>query len=121
MKKTRRSKEIEEQLAHVRWLKLQNERAIQKSLQNTKLMEQNDKIVDISSNHASERSSWVNSVIMSELAKPLVLPDDAIHRIYSEDARTRQLNEDVICLNINNNCIIILKLFINNTQCADIS
>lgn len=95
---SKRTKEIEEQLAHVRWLKLQNERAIQSSLQSTKLMEQNDKIVDISSNHASERSSWVQSVIKNEMEKPLVVPDSEIIRMYTEDARQRRLNEDVIML-----------------------
>lgn len=94
-KHSKRTKEIEEQLAHVRWLKLQNERAIQTSLQSTKLMEQNDKIVDISSNHASERSSWVQSVIKSEMGKPLVIPDGDINRIYAEDERLRRLAEDV--------------------------
>jgi hypothetical protein len=105
-KKTQRTKEIEEQLAHVRWLKLQNERKIQDALQNTKLMEQNDKIVEISSNHASERSSWVQSVIQSELGKPLMISDYDIHRMYTEDARTRQLDENVSSLQ-NISCVII--------------
>ena len=95
MPSQKRLKELEEQLAHVRWLKVNNGRKILQSLRQTKAIKQNDEIVEISTNHSSERSSWVQSVIKSELARPLVISDGEIHRLYEEDVFAQRHAEDV--------------------------
>jgi hypothetical protein len=95
MPSQKRLKELEEQLAHVRWLKVNNGRKILQSLRQTKAIKQNDEIVEISTNHSSERSSWVQSVVKSELERPLVISDGEIHRLYEEDLLAKRRAEDV--------------------------
>ena len=64
-----RSAEIEQQLAHLRWRRLQNERAIRNALQNTKALQQNDTMMQISMNNCEEKKKWMTQIIEDELSK----------------------------------------------------
>jgi disulfide oxidoreductase YuzD len=77
---TKRLTEIEQQMAHLEWLKAQNERAYRNTLAKTRIMHQNDIILKMSVDHNSERAEWMASVIKDELSKPLVLSDAEIHQ-----------------------------------------
>jgi disulfide oxidoreductase YuzD len=72
---SKRYVEIEQQMAHLEWLKAQNERAYRNTMEKTRVMHQNDIILKMSVDHNSERASWMASVIKDELSKPLVLSD----------------------------------------------
>jgi hypothetical protein len=95
MKTSKRAKEIEEQLAYVRWRKIKNERSIAESLQLQKTMVENDEVFKLSSKNATERSLWVQSVIKSELDAPLVLSDAEIYKLYQDTLRAKQTEEEV--------------------------
>jgi disulfide oxidoreductase YuzD len=75
---SKRVTEIEQQMAHLEWLKAQNERAYRNTLTKTRVMHQNDIILKMSVDHNSERAEWMTSVIKDELSKPLVLSDAEI-------------------------------------------
>eukprot|EP01041_Mallomonas_annulata_P000520 gene520-996_t len=85
MSRTTRSTEIEQQLAHLRWRRLQNERAIRNSLESSKAMQQNDMMLQISVNHTNEKKIWMTSVIEDELSRPLVLPNADARKLKSEE------------------------------------
>mmetsp|Transcript_236 Transcript_236/g.221 ORF Transcript_236/g.221 Transcript_236/m.221 type:complete len:137 (-) Transcript_236:38-448(-) len=76
-----RSTEIQQQLAHLRWRRLQNERAVRNVLESTKSMKQNDTMLQISVNHTNEKKSWMSSVIEDELARPLILTDTDLDKL----------------------------------------
>mmetsp|Transcript_3833 Transcript_3833/g.3798 ORF Transcript_3833/g.3798 Transcript_3833/m.3798 type:complete len:155 (-) Transcript_3833:39-503(-) len=78
MSRSRRITEIEQQMAHLEWLKAQNERAYRNTLEKTKVMHQNDIILKMSVDNNNERTLWMSSVIKDELTKPLVLSDAEI-------------------------------------------
>ena len=88
MSRSRRVTEIEQQMAHLEWLKAQNERAYRNTLEKTKVMHQNDIILKMSVDYNNERAIWMSSVIKDELNKPLVLSDAELHqsrRKYEQD------------------------------------
>lgn len=80
MSRSRRVTEIEQQMAHLEWLKAQNERAYRNTLEKTKVMQQNDIVLKMSVDHNNERAVWMTSVIRDELSKPLVLSDAEIYQ-----------------------------------------
>lgn len=80
MSRTNRITEIEQQMAHLEWLKAQNERAYRNTLEKTKVMHQNDIILKMSVDNNNERTLWMSSVIKDELSKPLVLSDSEIYQ-----------------------------------------
>ena len=73
--------DIEQQLAHLRWKRMQNERHIRSSLEVTKALQQRDKIIHVSVDSASEKSQWMTSVVRDELQRPLVITDEEIHKM----------------------------------------
>ena len=81
MPRKNRSVEIEQQLAHLRWRRLQNERGIRNALETTKQMQENDTMHKISVNHAGEKKNWISSVIENEVGRPLVLIDSDMSKL----------------------------------------
>lgn len=78
---TKRITELEQQVAHLQWLKNQNERSIKGALERTKVLQQNDVLLKMSTNPQSERASWKAAVIRDELSKPLVLTDEEFYKM----------------------------------------
>ena len=79
MRKTLRQKNeqnLEEQLAFLRWRRMQNERQIRRSLETTKSLAQKDELMRVSMDQGSEKSMWMESVIRDELSRPLVITDE---------------------------------------------
>lgn len=90
---TSRATEIEQQLAHMRWRRLQNERAIRNALEKTKSVKQNDTMLQISVNHTNEKKAWMSSIIEDELARPLVLSDADSHKLVLNEKKANELIE----------------------------
>ena len=61
-----RIQSIEEQLAHLRWKRMQNERKIRHGINTTKSMKEKDTILNLSIDNAGERATWMTSVIKDE-------------------------------------------------------
>lgn len=80
----KRITELEQQVAHLQWLKGQNERSIKSALERTKVLQQNDVLLKMSSNVQGERASWKSAVIKDELSKPLVLTDEEFFKMEME-------------------------------------
>ena len=72
------SKNIEQQLAHLRWKKSQNEKAIRDALESTKILKQKDLILGLSADQKVDRSSWMSQVLRDELSRPLIISDEEI-------------------------------------------
>ena len=71
---------IEQQLAHMRWRRMQNERAIRHNMVTTRKMQTMDLVIIAAANSAQERNEWITHVIKDELQRPLVLNDkDVVH------------------------------------------
>ena len=93
MEQTRRQKnerKLEEQIAFVRWRRMQNERKIRSALETTKSLQQKDELMCVSMDQGSEKSFWMASVIKDELSRPLVITDEELHRLQESDAKTKK-------------------------------
>lgn len=80
-----RLKEIEEQLAHLKWRKMQNERLVRVSLEATRSMAQRDSMLKVADDRVTQRISWLQSVVQDELTRPLVIDDLEMDRIQAEE------------------------------------
>lgn len=85
-----RAIEIEQQLAQLRWRRLQNERSIRNYLETTKVMKQKDTILGLSIDQSAEKIDWLDSVVRDELTRPLVLTDTEIHQVEVDEHRVKQ-------------------------------
>lgn len=85
-----RVRDIEQQIAHLKWLKMQNEVSIRSSLERTKAMQRNDIISKMAVDAQREHSEWKVSIIRDEIVKPLVLNDEELYRMNLIDQRDRQ-------------------------------
>ena len=83
--------DIEQQLAHLRWRRMQNERHIRSALDVTKSLQQRDKIIHVSVDAASEKSQWMTAVVRDELSRPLVITDEEIHKIQTDEAKVKKM------------------------------
>lgn len=83
--------DIEQQLAHLRWRRMQNERHIRGALEVTKSLQQRDKIMHVGIDSATEKSLWMTSVVRDELQRPLVITDEEIHKMQSDEAKTKKM------------------------------
>ena len=83
--------DIEQQLAHLRWRRMQNERQIRGALEVTKSLQLRDKIMHVSVDAASEKSEWMTSVVRDELSRPLVITDEEIHKMQSDEAKAKKM------------------------------
>lgn len=85
-----RAREIEQQLAQLRWRRMQNERNIRNYLEATKVMKQKDTILGLTIDQSAERIEWLDSVVRDELMRPLVLSDKELHDVQFEENRTKK-------------------------------
>jgi len=83
-------KKLEEQIAFMRWRRMQNERKIRQALETTKSLQQKDELMNVSMDQGSERSMWMASVIRDELSRPLVISDEELHRFQESEAKTKK-------------------------------
>ena len=88
--KQKRIKDIEQQIAQLRWERSQKERLIKSALETTKTLKTKDAIFQLSIDNAGERSLWQNAVVKDELSRPLVLSDSDMHRIQSEESLNKE-------------------------------
>jgi hypothetical protein len=88
--KTARECDIEQQLAQLRWHRMQNERSIRRSLEATKVLKQKDAILGLTVDHASNKAMRVSSVIRDELTRPLIITDEELHEIQREENRVKK-------------------------------
>jgi hypothetical protein len=86
----RNEKKLEEQIAFVRWRRMQNERKIRQALETTKSLQMKDALMNVSMDVGSERSMWMSSVIRDELSRPLVITDEELHRLQESEAKTKR-------------------------------
>jgi len=86
----RNEKKLEEQIAFVRWRRMQNERKIRQALESTKSLQMKDALMNVSMDVGSERSLWMSGVIRDELSRPLVISDEELHHLQESEARTKK-------------------------------
>ncbi len=85
-----RAIEIEQQLAQLRWRRMQNERSIRSYLEATKVMKQKDTILGLTVDMSAERMTWLDSVVRDELGRPLVLTDEEVHNIELDEHNVKK-------------------------------
>ena len=83
-------RKLEEQIAFVRWRRMQNERQIRQALETTRSLQQKDELMCVSMDQGSERSMWMQSVIRDEISRPLVITDEEMHRLQESEAKTKK-------------------------------
>jgi hypothetical protein len=85
-----RAREIEQQLAQLRWRRMQNERGIRNYLEATKVMKQKDTILGLTIDQSAERLQWLDSITRDEFSRPLVVNDEELHRIEHEEHKMKR-------------------------------
>jgi hypothetical protein len=95
-RKTDREIEIEQQIAHLQWLKNQNERSYQKTMQKTRTVQKNDQILKISVDKNNDKFIRMKNVIKDELSKPLVLTDAESFELERQNLRRHEYFEKVM-------------------------
>lgn len=85
-----RVSDIEQQLAHMRWRRVQNERAIRENIDVSNELHNRDQIVKLSSKSADEKIMWVTSVVRDEVIRPLVLSDAEVRKLEEDDVIRRE-------------------------------
>jgi hypothetical protein len=88
-KQSARCIDLEQQLAHMRWKRMHAERAIRSSISITKNLQQQDTIIHMSTHNPEEKTSWINSVVMDELRRPLIVTDEELHNIQVHEAKVK--------------------------------
>ena len=84
-----RKTDLSQQLAHLRWKRMQNERSIRSGIEATRSAQKNNAIVRLAENREEEKTLWMQSVIKDELQRPLVLSDEDVVKIHNEDIAVR--------------------------------
>ena len=98
--KSDREVEIEQQIAHLQWLKNQNERSYKKTMQKTRVTQQNDEILKIAVDKNNEKFVRMKNVIKDELSKPLVLTDAESFELEKRTLNRHEYFEKVNDLNV---------------------
>lgn len=93
--KSDREIEIEQQIAHLQWLKNQNERSYQKTMQKTRVIQKNDQILKIAVDKNNEKFVRMKNVIKDELSKPLVLSDAEAYSLEKQNLKRHEYFEKV--------------------------
>ena len=88
--RAKNEKALEEQIAYLRWCRMQNERQIRTSLELTRSLQERDEILRVSHNKSTANTEWMHSVIEDELSKPLVLSDAEMHYLQESEAKTKK-------------------------------
>ena len=84
-----RVQDLEQQLAHLRWRRMQNERKIRNGINTTRSMKEKDTILNLSIDHAGERATWMTRVVRDELMRPMVLSDEEMNRLQADELRVK--------------------------------
>jgi|TARA_A100001015_G_C15008018_1_gene721686 hypothetical protein len=92
MSKTRikNEKALEEQIAFLRWRRMQNERQIRHSLEQTRSLQTKDELMRVTQDIGSSKGEWMASVIKDELSRPLVISDEEIHYLQENEAKAKK-------------------------------
>ena len=90
MSKQYRINDIEQQIAQLRWRRMQNERAIKDSLESTRVLKQKDTILGLTGDQYNDKALWMSSVVKDELSRPLVVTDEELNFAKSDDHRIRR-------------------------------
>lgn len=77
--------DIEQQISHLKWRRMQSEQAIRSSLEQTNALRQKDTMKQLTSDQTSERRLWMSSVLQDEFSKPLVINDIELHKFQGQD------------------------------------
>lgn len=85
-----REKDFEQQLAHLRWRRNQNERLIREALEATKVLKQKDTILGLTADQSADKSVWMTQVLRDELSRPLIISDEELHKIQYEDNKIKR-------------------------------
>ena len=85
-----REKDFEQQIAHLRWRRGQNERLIREALEATKVLKQKDTILGLTADQSADKSLWMTQVLRDELSRPLIISDEELHRIQFEDNKIKR-------------------------------
>eukprot|EP01038_Epipyxis_sp_PR26KG_P012930 gene12930-17331_t len=84
-----RIEDLEQQVAQLRWRRMQNERMIKDSLESTKVLKNKDTILGLTSDRNIDKSLWMSSVVKDELARPLVVTDEELTHAKYDDQKVR--------------------------------
>ncbi|TYZ68572.1 hypothetical protein PybrP1_006099 [[Pythium] brassicae (nom. inval.)] len=79
---------LEEQVAHLHWRKVCNERQIQGSLRQSKQLQERDEFLRAARSESKGKREWMQSVVRQEFSKPLPVV------AYQFDELAAQLAED---------------------------
>lgn len=110
-----RAREIEQQLAQLRWRRMQNERNIRNYLESTKVMKQKDTILGLTIDQSAERMQWLDSIVRDELTRPLVLSDEELHKVqYEENKMKKRLSKVQLLTYLFYSCFVTNKSFLVN-------
>ncbi len=90
MDQQKRARDIEQQIAYLRWKRMQNDREIKKSIVVSKAHRQKDSVLALSTDSAVKKNSWATSVVRDELQRPLVVSDEELFHLQSEEAKSKQ-------------------------------
>ena len=82
--------ELETQLAHLRWRKMQNETKIRNMIESSRSMQEQDLLKELSLNKTAQKQQWMRSVIEDELSKPLEVNEDFMHRFENDELTMRE-------------------------------
>ncbi len=74
---------------------MQNDREIKKSIVVSKALKQKDAMLTLSRNKTGEQSTWIHSVVRDELQRPLVITDQELYHLQSEEAKSKTRLEKV--------------------------
>jgi CRISPR/Cas system-associated exonuclease Cas4 (RecB family) len=82
--------ELETQLAHLRWRKMQNETKIRSMLDSSRQMHEQDLLKELSLNKTAQRQDWMRGVIEDEMSKPLEVNEAFMHRFENDELKMRE-------------------------------
>ena len=85
-----RIKKIEEQLAFLKWRKMQNERSVKASLETSRALSSKDAMSRVAKNRQQEKIKFLSAVALDELHRPLVIEDEEMARIQHEESVNKE-------------------------------
>jgi hypothetical protein len=77
---------LTEQLAQLQWRKMQNEANIRHALEATRAQQERDVLRQLETDRAGEKAAWMAGIIEDELARPLEVSEDFMHRFEAGEA-----------------------------------
>lgn len=86
------AEELETQMAHLRWRKMQNETKIRTVLSHSRRLHEEELFRDLTRNRSSDKAAWMRGIIEDELSKPLEVNEDFIRGFEQDQKRQRAQN-----------------------------